>query len=216
MTGNPIVNWLNGKREYWEGVKLFDTYSDSQTFKSLFKSGPSGFNKSKLVTKLEELKEKAEVKGPVQGKAIDQLPDDLKKLYTEACAELNEMKFLHPKLEHLPNDDERFQTAYKIQSLHISQRFKFNVIDTFIKTGKRIEIPVVVTKRRKNEYADMNCLELAYQLQYLPQYIGKTKKKLQELNDQEEMVKLNAMLDQYYADIETVKNLLLNATISNK
>jgi len=215
MITNAIAKWISGSQDYWEGVKLYDTYGSSESFTNLFKAGPTNYSIAKLLEKLSDLRKETASHPAIKTNSLVDLPDDLKELYNQACAELNEMKFLHPKLELLNSDAQRFNTALKLQKLHISQRFKFNIIDEYINTGKRIEMPVPIVKRRKLDYSEMNNLELAYQLQYLPQYIGKCKSKLKNTTDQEELIKLNSMIDQYNEDIENVKKILSGEPVSN-
>lgn len=43
-----LRSWLNGSRDYWIGIVLYDHLGDNETLKELFKRGESAFNRRKL------------------------------------------------------------------------------------------------------------------------------------------------------------------------
>lgn len=43
-----LRNWLNGTRDYWIGIVLYDHFGNNDTLKELFKRGESSFNRRKL------------------------------------------------------------------------------------------------------------------------------------------------------------------------
>lgn len=121
-----ISTWLNGPRNYEQGVKIYNEFGTSDAMKAVFGFGNTSFNRTKLAELLEELLPAPEPAKPAiavthplhiipdtisltSGKRSEetQLSEQWKPLYKDAA-------FMHGQLSMATTDDDRKQLAFSI------------------------------------------------------------------------------------------------------
>jgi len=134
-----INRWLSGGRDYATGVALYEQYGTSSVLKRLFSSGPSSFNRDKLLEALQKLVATAPVQDtsaphiqpaatkprkkapaysakpeeniPASPELVEQVMAQLRPLFDERM--LTHAKLDSPRL----NDQERLKMALRIHEL---------------------------------------------------------------------------------------------------
>ncbi|WP_187261310.1 hypothetical protein [Pontibacter beigongshangensis] len=128
-----IKNWLNSGQDYADGVALYEKYGSSGVRKRMFASGPSSFNREKLLESLQELvpaePEPKTAKAPSPRKSApehspkpkENIPAD-PKLLEQIMAQLrplfDERTLAHSQLDSTRiTDADRLQLALRIHEL---------------------------------------------------------------------------------------------------
>lgn len=145
-----IQNWLEGDRDYYTGVKLFETHGGSSFLLTAFNVGSNSFTSKKLLEELIKINATTEIEiRPAAAAKVNTLPQDIATLEKEARAHFKDGSFL---FQHLLDDkvatDEitRGNMAFKILQEEKLWKEKFKRVDYFRENGERMmvnEIPAV-------------------------------------------------------------------------
>lgn len=107
-----IQAWIKSNQEWLTGLALYNTYSPNPKLQSLFKNGPTNFNKRKLVAELTVLAEQLESKQALKfqkteivtatakayARTIDEVPEVLKPIVELRISTYKNLSLIHNKL----------------------------------------------------------------------------------------------------------------------
>jgi hypothetical protein len=191
--------WVDNGADFAEGVAYYTIHGDNDTLKALFTKGDNYYNRMKLRAELQNLKVAVAPKEPavteipedfktfrVPVKRInpDLLPDVLKTEYYKLGPLINQIRFLHAKLD-TENEEQRCAYALKIVENSSIRRSIFNKIDEYLATGK---LPIVEEKPTPVAVQDLSVYQLKEELLLLRSRRSKLKKRLDRSADYESVL----------------------------
>lgn len=150
-----IEEWIQGTKDYTEGIALFVKYSSNTFLKRNLAKGPTVFNVPKLSLELQLLSDncQAPVDAPGNKKRFkvetkqqyDSLPDQVKAVKEEERAAFKEMSYLHSRLTQM-EQEERKAADFRILALDRICRKLWAKLDYFEEHNKLPEDPVKEVK----------------------------------------------------------------------
>jgi hypothetical protein len=171
-----IADWLQqNKRDYRQGVILFERFGGDATTLTLLKSGENSFTRSTLLEELTKLNQKLTAK-PEKGKKPTPIkielpttkqdyPADIAPYYKTKELYFKEMAALKQQLKFMPTDEDRFVACLKIDELDLSMDECWLTIDYFNEHGKLPE--------KEEEYPIRTIRDIVAQSKNIPTYITK-------------------------------------------
>lgn len=200
---------MRGNKDYVTGVSLYTQYGENTALKKTFNSGPNSYTIKKLYEELSKLEHSGDDEEIVLKKKNTKLPEDIKKLKSNALDMYKDMNHIHEHLEDEGlSDEQRKNMAKQILELDDKKTAAFEAVDHFEEKGTRTPAGVEKSNRGK-DVKEMSKAELIKALSAYPTYISKTKKQLEnkELKPQS-IATLQSRLQQYIDDLAYIKKEL--------
>jgi hypothetical protein len=211
MAIQAIADWLNGDRDFYSGVCLYELYGTSDILKLTFSFGVNAVTTAKLEEELLQLnRELSEDDRETVEVVSNVLPDDIVSIERQAKDLFKEMAFLHASLENdqvNPTDEIRLQSALRIRELHLEIRSRYKMVDHFRETGERIVEAAAPVKSKFNLDA-MSPVELVRRRLNILSYISKLKKETESNPSAQRLLKIQSRLENYNAELKAIEEKL--------
>jgi hypothetical protein len=144
MANARIESWLKSKRNFSEGISLFNEFSDNEILKDFFSLPKNSIIESRLSEELQKISDREDPAVEVEEKEWQvtddeyiRLPDEGKQLQRNWKAWYAEMKYLQARLDDAGKDDDyRLQLALKIVDLDENIREAWRAISFWRKYGE--------------------------------------------------------------------------------
>lgn len=206
-----LDQWLKGNKNYLAGVALYEKYGDNTTLKGLFRSAHNTWLEGKLISSIQELREKAVAIAPIrEPKQVKKEPvrvpeyesDNILGVLNKKKGNLfKEAASLHAHLHHM-TPGELKKAAPKILSNFKEINRIWQVIDNYETTGT---VPAALTGK-------LTLKELMMKMKNLPTYITKLKQRIENLPAGKEREKSESQLAIYEAEFEKLSQIVNNDT----
>lgn len=188
-----VTNWLQGDRNYLDGVELFRAFGGSSVFLAQFDRGKNAFTEGMLESKLQDMLRKAALVKPEPVKDESALIREVKRLEDEKLRLFKRAAQLHARLKLIATKKERYTTALEILWLMNRNQQIWKMLDFYHENGT---LPNFEVKDPVHAMADMirrQSTLRTYVSRYKdkPQYADRYKRYRQELADLEQ--KINAV-----------------------
>lgn len=197
-----ISDWLNGERNYQEGLSLFERYIDNPPILLILKTGKNSFTKGKLLEELQKFEaSKPSIKPEkpiVDQQAAAQsthaepspsveVPKEITKLKEEQKRLYKERDYLRMKLIDIPQV-ERFRSCERIMNIHHRIHEIYRNIDHFNATG------VLLSEQIKKSYSPQMIIDLEREISNKRSSLSKAKSRGNEKLAKKHEDSLNELL----------------------
>lgn len=159
MASAEISEWLSGKKDYDQGVELFQKHGKNAFLKKMFSKSCTTFNRTKLIGELQTINNTVRTTRfkISSDQEYDALPEEIKKLKADSDFMFKEMRDLHSQLKHL-NTVDRSEASFRILELEYPWKKALDELDEYhnsktipkkepAKVKVKAETPVELWKR---------------------------------------------------------------------
>lgn len=202
-----INNWINGTRNFDEGVNLYLRFGEDLFFKAVIKNGKSKRVEEKLYDALIEINaakdDVEEVVSSSEKKEIE-LPADLQELQQRINDMYSKLRVVHATIDQLPSKAQRKHAA---DDIILNFRWideAYETINYYKATGERKQDPRVKSID-KNGFTLKEIIDV---IKLTPANLSKTRLKMKKEMDPQRISLLSAKLQRWEDDFKMVEDLI--------